>query len=68
MIKKKRRKKEMDCPYLTSRPQRECGAASRGSKGIAPVNMGFDEYCHNEEHYRCPMALARALQGERLVA
>lgn len=63
MIKKNEEKKEMDCPYLEITPQRECSGATNKREHARPENMGFDEYCVDEEHYRCPIVLARALQG-----
>lgn len=48
------------CPYMESRPQDlVCGASVTS---MVPSISEFTTYCDSEEHYRCPILLARVLR------
>lgn len=51
----------MGCPYLESGSRTEFCAASVTL--LVPGAEVRKEYCVNEDHYRCPLLLARVLRG-----
>lgn len=48
---------EMECPYICKKGV--CGASVTG---MSPSSFELNIYCHTEEHYRCPILLARTLR------
>lgn len=51
----------MGCPYLESGSRAEFCAASVTL--LVPSVEERKDYCVNEDHYRCPLLLARVLRG-----
>lgn len=51
---------DRECPYLETRPKESvCGASVTS---MVPSVSEFTTYCDTEEHYRCPILLARVLR------
>lgn len=51
---------DRECPYIETRPQDlVCGASVTS---MVPSISEFTTYCDTEEHYRCPILLARVLR------
>jgi hypothetical protein len=51
---------DRECPYIESRPQDlVCGASVTS---MVPSISEFTTYCDTEEHYRCPILLAKVLR------
>jgi hypothetical protein len=56
------RRKDMDreCPYIETRPEDlVCGASVTS---MVPSVLDLTTYCDTEEHYRCPILLAKVLR------
>lgn len=51
---------ERECPYIETRPQKPVCGASMTS--MVPSVLELTTYCDTEEHYRCPILLARVLR------
>lgn len=57
---------EKECPYLKpSAAAYVCGASVTN---MVPSEFEFTIYCVTEEHYRCPLLLARTLRDGRVDA
>lgn len=51
---------DRECPYIETKPQDfVCGASVTS---MVPSVSEFTTYCDTEEHYRCPILLARVLR------
>lgn len=50
---------ENECPYIGTGPDEACGASVAN---MAPAGLDFELYCSSEDHYRCPIGLARVLR------
>ncbi|MCC6502505.1 MAG: hypothetical protein IT362_05140 [Deltaproteobacteria bacterium] len=51
---------ERECPYIETRPEDFiCGASVTS---MVPSVSEFTTYCGSEDHYRCPILLARVLR------
>jgi|GEM_PF-1445706 hypothetical protein len=51
---------DRECPYIETRPEDlVCGASVTS---MVPSITEFTTYCDTEEHYRCPILLARVLR------
>lgn len=51
---------DRECPYIETRPEDPvCGASVTS---MVPSVTEFTTYCDTEEHYRCPLLLARVLR------
>lgn len=51
---------DRECPYIESRPENPVCQAS--VTRMVPSASEFITYCDTEEHYRCPILLARVLR------
>lgn len=52
---------DRECPYIEARPEDlVCGASVTS---MVPSVIEFTTYCNTEEHYRCPILLAKVLRG-----
>lgn len=51
---------DRECPYIEARPEDLVCGASVAS--MVPSIVEFTTYCDTEEHYRCPILLARVLR------
>lgn len=51
---------DRECPYIETRTQDfVCGASVTS---MVPSVLDLTTYCDTEEHYRCPILLARVLR------
>jgi len=57
---------EMECPYL--KPLAAAHVCNASDTKMVPSEFEFTIYCNTEEHYRCPILLARTLRDGRIDA